>query len=142
VRQLLQPGDAFLLGIDLVKDQAELVAAYDDAQGVTAAFNLNLLHRINRQLGGRFALDCFHHRAVWDEEAGRVGMYLVAERAQRVAINALGVEIAFADGETIHTESSYKYEPEAFTAMLQRAGFSCVQCWQDDAHDFAVYVAR
>lgn len=141
-RALTSYHDRLLVGIDLRKPGELLERAYDDAQGVTARFNLNLLHRINRQLGGRFALDHFHHRAVWDEEAGRVGMYLVADRAQRVAIDALGVEIAFADGETIHTESSYKYDFDEIEALARGAGFSVEQRWLDERRQFSLNLLR
>jgi dimethylhistidine N-methyltransferase len=131
---------ALLIGVDTKKDASRLQAAYDDAAGVTAEFNRNILLHVNRILGTAFAPSNFDHVTRYDAGVGRIEMHLQARTTQ--IVNVDGVSRTFEAGERIHTESSYKYEPEAFTAMLQRAGFSCVQCWQDDAHDFAVYVAR
>src|SRR5207245_1188043 len=105
--------------------------AYDDPLGVTAAFNRNLLVRVNRELGADFDVSAFRHRALWNAGESRVEMHLVASRAQRVRIPGASLEIAFADGETIWTESSYKYEPEAVVSMLDRAGFRLVEQWID-----------
>jgi L-histidine Nalpha-methyltransferase len=135
-------GDAesgLLIGVDTKKDVARLCAAYDDAAGVTAAFNRNILLHVNRVLGTGFAPVGFAHVARYNEIAGRIEIYLEARAPQTVRID--GIPRTYAAGERIHTENSYKYMPEEFTAMLQRAGFSSVQCWQDDAGDFAVYYA-
>jgi dimethylhistidine N-methyltransferase len=128
-----------LIGVDTRKDCARLVAAYDDAAGVTAAFNRNVLANVNRVLGARFVPDAFTHVALFDEASSRIEMHLEARTAQTVVID--GVARTFAAGERIHTENSYKYAPRDFIAMLERAGFRDVRCWQDEARDFAVYYA-
>jgi dimethylhistidine N-methyltransferase len=128
-----------LIGVDTKKDPARLRAAYDDAAGVTAAFNRNVLAHVNRVLGTAFAPAAFDHVALYDEAASRVEMHLEARVAQTVTIE--GIARTFHAGERIHTENSYKYAPSEFVAMLQRAGFAHVRCWQDDAGDFAVYYA-
>ena len=133
-------GDSgLLIGVDTKKDPARLRAAYDDAAGVTAAFNRNLLAHVNRILGTCFIPVAFAHVAFYDDAASRVEMHLESRATQTVFID--GVARTFGTGERIHTENSYKYAPPAFGAMLQRAGFSSVRCWQDDAGDFAVYYA-
>jgi dimethylhistidine N-methyltransferase len=134
-----EPGSGLLIGVDTVKDPARLVAAYDDAAGITAAFNRNILLHVNRILGTTFAPVAFTHVACYDETAGRIAIYLEARAPHSVEID--GVERNFEAGERIHTENSWKYAPAAFTAMLQRAGFEAVCCWQDPAGDFAVYYA-
>lgn len=137
LRSALVPGDAFLLGADLRKDRAVLEPAYDDPLGVTAAFNLNLLGRINRELGGHFDLASFRHHAFYDEVHGRIEMHLVSRRAQRVAIDALELEIAFEEGESIHTESSYKHDAATIATLAKASGFSVEQTWTDARHWFA-----
>ena len=132
------PGDALLIGIDLRKDPAALVAAYDDAAGVTARFNLNLLARINRELGGRFDLDAFAHEARWNEAEGRMEMHLRSLRGQSVRIEALGLEIPFAEGETIHTENSCKYSLEGIEELAEAAGFSIERQWLDRGSLFSL----
>jgi L-histidine N-alpha-methyltransferase len=134
----LGPGDACLLGADLVKPEAELLDAYDDPLGVTAAFNLNLLARINRELGARFDLRAFRHEARWNAEASRVEMHLVSERPQRVAIPRAGFEVRLAAGESIWTESSHKYTPEALDALGRRAGLATTARWIDEDAGFAL----
>ena len=129
-----------LIGVDTKKDAARLDAAYDDAAGVTAAFNRNALAHVNRILGTRFVPEAFAHVAFYDEARGRVEMHLEARTAQTVVVE--GIARTFAAGERIHTEYSYKYAPHEFGALLERAGFAAVRCWQDDAGDFAVYYAR
>jgi L-histidine N-alpha-methyltransferase len=106
---------------------------------VTAAFNRNVLNHVNRVLGTRFVPDAFDHVAIYDEDRGRVEMHLQARSAQTVEIE--GIARRFEAGSRIHTENSYKYAPREFAAMLDRAGFARVHCWQDDAGDFAVYYA-
>jgi len=128
-----------LIGVDTKKDSARLRAAYDDPAGITAAFNRNILLHVNRTLGTSFAPAGFAHVALYNEAVGRIEIYLEARAPQTVSID--GIVRTYATGERIHTENSYKYAPHEFTGMLQRAGFASVQCWQDDAGDFAVYYA-
>jgi dimethylhistidine N-methyltransferase len=142
VRAGLKPGDGLLLGVDLVKDAPTLVAAYDDATGVTAAFNLNLLARLNRELGADFNLGAFEHRAVWNEAESRIEIYLDSKARQRVRLDALDLNVEFTEGETIHTENSYKYAPGAPEATLARAGFAPVESWTDQQGWFAVCLGR
>jgi dimethylhistidine N-methyltransferase len=138
IRAALRPGDTLLLGCDLVKDERDLLRAYDDPLQVTAAFNRNLLRRVNDELGGTFALDCWRHRAVWNAGCSRVEMHLVAERAQTVRIAAAGAELAFERGDAIWTESSYKYEPEAIVSMGRAAGYTESRQWVDESARFAL----
>ena len=137
LRQELAPGDALFLGADLRNSRDILEPAYDDPLGVTAAFNLNLLGRINRELGGHFALETFRHRAFYDEEQGRIEMHLVSMRDQRVRIDALDLEIEFREGETIHTESSYKHNDETLAALAAASGFTIERQWTDSRKWFA-----
>jgi L-histidine N-alpha-methyltransferase len=141
-RAALRPGDALLLGTDLVKPEADLLMAYDDPLGVTAAFNRNLLVRINRELGGDFDLDGFAHRAVWNARASRVEMHLVSTRSQRVRIRHADLEIAFHAGEHIWTESSYKFVPGTVAARLSEAGFTPRDQWIDREAQFALTLAE
>jgi dimethylhistidine N-methyltransferase len=129
--------DRLLVGIDLRKNRQILEPAYDDSQGVTARFNLNLLARINHELGGRFDLSTFHHRAVYDENIGRIEMYLVSDRAQQVHIDALGMDVSFAAGEAIHTEDSYKYSPAEIDALAEAAGLAVAGQWFDQRRWFS-----
>jgi L-histidine N-alpha-methyltransferase len=138
--RILGSGAHMIVGVDLVKDAATLETAYDDAAGVTAAFNLNLLTRINRELAGRFDLDAFVHRAVFNPDASRIEMHLVARDAQDVAVGS--DTFAFAAGETIHTESSYKYTVESFRALAERAGWRWIQVWTDADGLFSVHALR
>lgn len=139
---LLSSGDAFVLGADLAKSPARLVAAYDDADGVTAAFDLNLFARIDRELGGEFAAARFAHRARWNAHESRMEMHLESLAAQRVRVAALGRSFDFARGETIHTESSYKFTPAALEALARHAGLAPERTFTDAAGDFAVAVWR
>ncbi len=134
------PGSGLLIGVDMKKDPRRLVAAYDDAQGITAAFNRNLLNPVNRIADADFAPVRFLHRATFDADAGRVQMHLESACAQVVTID--GAARPFAAGERIHTEDSYKYTADEFAAMLRRAGFTEVLRWLDPARDFCVYYAR
>ena len=134
--------DRLLIGMDLHKDRAVLERAYDDAQGITAAFNLNLLGRINRELGGRFDLNRFAHRAVYHEERGRVEMHLVSRAAQTVPIDELDLEIDFAAGETIHSENSHKYRLEDIPDLLGEAGFELERQFFDSKRRFSLNLAR
>ena len=136
VRNALAPGDSLLLGADLVKPERDLQLAYDDPLGVTAAFNLNLLVRINRELGGTFHLDAFKHVAVWNASQHRVEMHLESLVDQRVLVN--GTPVDFTRGERIWTESSYKYAPEEIEAMGTAAGFVTTEQWVDEEAGFAL----
>jgi L-histidine Nalpha-methyltransferase len=140
VRQLLAPGDGFLLGVDLRKSASILVPAYDDSLGVTAAFNLNLLVRINRDLGGGFDLASFHHQARWNGELGRIEMHLESLRDQTVPIHGLNLEIPFAAGETIHTESSYKFETGQIEDLAAATGFKLRRVWTDSERRFGSHL--
>jgi L-histidine N-alpha-methyltransferase len=137
LRRALAPGDALLLGADLRKPRLILEPAYDDALGVTAAFNLNMLQRINRELAGTFRLDRFSHRAFYDERLHRIEMHLVSREAQRVAIDELGIEVDFAEGESIHTENSYKYDEATLAMLAAESGFSIEHRWTDSRGWFA-----
>jgi L-histidine N-alpha-methyltransferase len=138
IRAALEPGDALLLGADLVKPERDLQLAYDDPLGVTAAFNRNLLVRINRDLGGDFDLDAFRHVAVWNGAHQRVEMHLESLADQDVQIARLGLTVPFARGERIWTESSYKYEPAQIEAMGRSAGFVTTERWIDRDAQFAL----
>jgi L-histidine N-alpha-methyltransferase len=138
IRGTLRPGDALLLGADLVKPVGELMLAYDDPLGVTAAFNKNVLVRINRELGANFDLRAFEHRAVWNPVERRVEMHLVSVRTQTVSIPRSGVDVAFDDGESIWTESSYKYEPAEIMELVSEAGFRLHAQWVDPDARFAL----
>ncbi|MGH1572861.1 L-histidine N(alpha)-methyltransferase [Methylobacterium sp. P31] len=138
--RILGEGAHLIVGVDLVKDTATLERAYDDSAGVTAAFNLNLLTRINRELAGRFDLDAFAHRAVFNRQASRIEMHLVARDAQDVRVGS--DTFAFAEGETIHTESSYKYTVETFQALAERAGWTWLRVWTDPEGLFSVHALR
>jgi dimethylhistidine N-methyltransferase len=138
IREQLQPGDWLLLGNDLVKPERDLLLAYDDPLQVTAAFNRNLLRRINDELGGTFDLDAFAHRAVWNRAESRVEMHLVCRGGQRVRIDAARLDLAFADGDWIWTESSYKYDPAAILASGIAAGFRPGRQWVDEEARFAL----
>ncbi|MBV9747695.1 MAG: L-histidine N(alpha)-methyltransferase [Acetobacteraceae bacterium] len=137
-RQTLGAGARFLVGVDLRKDPAILVPAYDDAQGVTAAFNLNLLRRLNREAGADFDLDAFAHRAAWNPAEGRIEMHLVSLRPQTVRV--AGHRIAFAAGETVHTENSYKHTEAGFQALAASAGWRAVRVWTDSARLFSLHL--
>lgn len=136
----LGPGALFVVGFDLKKDRQILEAAYNDKKDVTAAFNLNLLTRINRELDGNFDLSAFSHLAFFNEAESRIEMHLKSERDQSVTIG--GYRYHFERGETIHTENSYKYEPEAFTKMAAKAGWQQRAFWTDSEKKFAVSVLQ
>ena len=137
VRRILSEGDALLLATDLEKPIAQLLLAYDDPAGVTAAFNLNLLARINRELGADFDLRQFEHVARYDESERRVEMHLRSKAWQRVTIQAAGQRFHLREGETIWTESSHKYNPQEVIQMGARTGFRCAQQWIDAEWPFA-----
>ena len=138
IRQVLQPGDLLLLGADLVKPERDLQLAYDDPLGVTAAFNKNLLVRINRELGGDFDLGAFDHRAAWNRDEQRIEMHLVSRVEQTVTIADAGTSVSFARGEHIWTESSYKYEPDQIERMGVETGFALRDQWIDEDARFAL----
>jgi L-histidine Nalpha-methyltransferase len=138
IRGALAPGDALLLGADLVKPERDLQLAYDDPLGVTAAFNRNLLVRINRDLGGTFDLDAFAHVAIWNPAQNRIEMHLESRADQRVTIARAGLSVPFARGERIWTESSYKYEPWQIDRMGLDAGFTTTEQWIDGDARFAL----
>ncbi|HZI89026.1 MAG TPA: L-histidine N(alpha)-methyltransferase [Candidatus Polarisedimenticolia bacterium] len=144
VRRRLRPGDGFLLGTDLVKPARILVPAYDDALGVTAAFNLNLLRRLNLELDADFDPRRFEHQARWNESARRVEMHLVAKAAHTVRIQGAELEVPFQVGETIWTESSYKFEPDEPRRLCERSGYALEGQWLDFEWPFAesLFVAR
>jgi dimethylhistidine N-methyltransferase len=138
VRRALGDGDRLLLGVDLRKPKGVLEAAYDDARGVTARFTLNLLGRINRELGGRFALPAFAHRARWREDEGKIEIHLVSRERQRVAIAALGLEVGFEKDEAIHVEDSFKYSAAEIEELLKAASLRCEERWLDAQRRFAL----
>lgn len=140
VRGALRPGDFLLLGTDLVKPANELLLAYDDPLGITAAFNRNLLVRVNRELGADFDIGAFAHRAVWNEDASRIEMHIVSAHRQHVSVPAAGLEVTFEAGESIWTESSYKYRPDDVDAMLSRANFGRTERWIEES--FALTLAE
>lgn len=134
--------DRLLIGMDLHKDRQVLERAYDDAQGVTAAFNLNLLDRINRELGGDFDMSGFAHRALYNEGRGRIEMHLLSLSAQTVKIDNLQLEIPFVEGEYIHTENSHKYRIENIPGLLEAAGFELEKQFIDPQQHFSLNLAR
>ena len=138
-RHCAVPGSGLLIGVDTKKEQARLNAAYDDPLGVTAAFNRNVLNHVNQVLGSDFDAAAFAHRGFYNAQAGRIEMHLEAVADQTVMLD--GAPRRFAQRERIHTENSYKYAPADFAALLARAGFGTVRCWQDDGGDFAVFHA-
>jgi L-histidine N-alpha-methyltransferase len=142
VRATLRLGDGLLLGVDLVKRPDDLLAAYDDAEGVTAAFNRNVLARINRELGADFDPFAFGHRAVWNATASRMEMHLVSHGAQTVRIDALDLVVDFRRSECIHTENSYKYRPGQAEDLLAKAGFAPNMTWTDRRGWFSVVLGR
>lgn len=137
----LQPGDSLLLGTDLVKDTGRLVRAYDDAAGVTAAFNRNVLAVVNRELSADFDLDAFEHVAKWNSDEERIEMWLRARTAQHVRVAALDLEVDFAAGEEMLTEVSCKFRPENVVAELAEAGLRQTHWWTDPAGDFGLSLA-
>ena len=136
IARICQPGGALLIGVDLKKDPEVLYRAYNDPEGVTAAFNLNLLARINRELGADFNLDAFRHEAVYDQEKGRVEMHLISKKNQQVHLDEKS--ISFQEGEPIWTESSYKYSLDKFESMANDAGFDVAKVWTDEREWFSV----
>ncbi len=142
LRGQLQSGDALLLGVDMVKDKRTLVAAYDDTGGVTAEFNLNMLHRLNRELGADFCLAKFRHRALWNPIESRIEMHLESTRDQYVRIAAASLDVYFAKAERLHTENSYKFTDASIRNLLGEAGFEVEQTWKDERGWYSVTLAR
>ena len=138
VRQAMRPDDRLLIGIDLLKDRSRIEAAYNDAQGVTAAFNKNLLTRINRELGADIQVAAFDHAAPFVEAQSRIEMHLVCRRAHTAYIGALDMTFSFRNGETIHTENSHKYSIGGFASLCAASGLRVQQRWTDDAEWFAL----
>jgi L-histidine Nalpha-methyltransferase len=144
VRRVLKPGDALLVGADLKKSAEVLIRAYDDALGVTSAFNLNLLVRMNRELEANFEVAKFRHRADYNEELGRVEIRMVSLEQQTVRLRALDLEISFREGETIHTENSHKFDLEQLAELARATGFALEKTWLDGAGRFSfnLFAAR
>ncbi|MEZ5655300.1 MAG: L-histidine N(alpha)-methyltransferase [Sphingobium sp.] len=140
MRQTLGPRSQLLIGMDRVKDIGRLQAAYDDRQGVTAQFNLNLLHRINREIGGDIPVGQFRHRALWNAEWSRIEMHLEAQ--DEVAFTISGEAFSMAQGETIHTENSHKYTSGQARLLLQSGGWTPRRLWMDEAEDFMLLLAE
>jgi dimethylhistidine N-methyltransferase len=136
-REILGDGAQMIIGVDLEKNERVLYDAYNDAAGVTARFNLNVLVRINRELGGNFDISGFMHRSIYNRERHRIEMHLIAKKAQSVRI--LGQNFSFRPGESIHTESSYKYSLERFTALARQSGWSVRDSWTDGEQMFSVH---
>ena len=141
VAAALGDGDAFLLGVDLLKSPSQLVAAYDDASGVTREFNLNVLRVLNRELGGNFDVSAFEHVASWNAGAEQMEMFLRSLRRQTVQLEALELEVAFDAGELMRTETSAKFDLARLTSELEAAGLAVQRRWTDDAADFALLLA-
>ncbi len=141
LRARMYPGDALLLGVDKVKAEPLLLAAYNDAAGVTEAFNKNVLVRLNRELGANFDVDGFDHRGIWNAKESRIEMHLVSRHAQVVELPATGQTIILAAGESIHTENSYKYTTERVAALLESADFSLQRTWTDPRDWFGLHLA-
>ncbi len=142
IRQTLRPGDALLLGADFAKSPKILLPAYDDAQGVTAAFNKNILARLNRELDADFDLDAFRHIALWNRRCSRMEIYLESMAAQTAFLPALDLDVKFEAGERIHTENSYKYTDEMIESILRESGFTLEHTWCDRKKWFGVHLAR
>ena len=142
VRYSLRPGDSLLLGTDFAKSTRILLPAYDDAQGVTAAFNKNILARLNRELEADFDLDRFHHVALWNKRCSRMEMHLQSVVQQMVFLPALDRDVSFAEGERIHTENSYKYTDTMVECILRESGFNLECSWSDHQRWFGLHLAR
>jgi L-histidine Nalpha-methyltransferase len=136
-RDILGANARMIIGVDLEKDERVLYQAYNDKTGITARFNLNLLHRINRELGGNFDVSAFTHRAIYNRERHRIEMYLISRKAQ--AVRVLGRTFSFRAGESIHTENSYKYSPERFAALARGSSWTPSKSWSDPAGMFSVH---
>jgi dimethylhistidine N-methyltransferase len=139
-REILGAGAQMVIGVDLEKDERLLYEAYNDKAGITARFNLNVLHRINRELGGNFDLSAFTHRAIYNRDRHRIEMHLISRKSQTLRV--LGHNFSFRAGESIHTENSYKYSLERFTALALGSGWMVRETWTDDGGLFSVHVLK
>jgi len=142
IRSCLDADDRLLIGTDMEKDPAIIEPAYDDAQGVTAQFNLNILKRINDELGGSFDLEHFSHRSFYNSDESRIEMYICSNRDQAVTIAALNNTFRFVEGEMFHTENSYKFSAGLIDDLCRQSGFAVANCWQDDRRYFALNLLR
>ena len=140
MRESLGDSSMLMIGMDRIKDLDILIPAYDDAAGVTADFNLNLLTRINRELRGTIPVDAFAHRAIWNDEAARIEMHLEARRD--IAFTVSGTRFAMQAGETIHTENSHKYGPRDARLLLRAGGWEPVEHWTDAQDWFSIFLAK
>ncbi|MBS1815408.1 MAG: L-histidine N(alpha)-methyltransferase [Acidobacteria bacterium] len=138
----LQSGDALLLGVDMVKDRKVMEAAYRDAEGVTEAFNLNILRRLNKELAANFDLACFRHVAFWNKDESRIEMHLEAIEPQHIRIAAARLSVRLAKGERIHTENSYKFTENSLLSLLEDSGYFTEETWTDERGWFSVTLAR
>jgi dimethylhistidine N-methyltransferase len=139
-REILDAGAQIVIGVDLEKDERLLYEAYNDKAGITARFNLNVLHRINRELGGNFDLSAFTHRAIYNRDRHRIEMHLISRKAQTVRV--LGHSFSFRAGESIHTENSYKYSLERFAGLAGGSGWTVRETWTDEGCLFSVHVLK
>ncbi len=142
IRRSLRAGDALLLGTDLAKSSKILLPAYDDAQGITAQFNKNMLARLNRELDADFDLDAFRHVAVWNKRCSRMEIYLESTKKQSVFLPALDLDVRFEKDERLHTENSYKYTSEMVLTIVRESGFKLEKSWSDPKRWFGVHLAR
>ena len=141
LRSQLQTGDALLLGTDMVKDEPTLLAAYDDSDGITAAFNLNVLHRLNTELGANFDADCFRHRVLWNSIESRIEMHLESTQEQHVSIERADFDLHLMPRETIHTENSYKFTDQGIRTLLGEVAFEIRGSWKDSRGWYTVTLA-
>jgi len=140
IAELVEHDGYLLIGVDLKKDKTRLEAAYDDVAGVTAQFNLNLLERINRELKGNFELNQWQHKALYNEELGRIEMHLISKIEQRVKV--LDSHFHFSQGDSIHTENSYKYTIDQFQSLARQANFTICDVWTDDENLFSLHLLK
>jgi dimethylhistidine N-methyltransferase len=138
IQKIMHPNDRFLVGIDLQKDKSIIEKAYNDAQGVTAEFNLNLLTHVNRELGGDFVLENFDHKAIYNDEIGRIEMYLISNIDQKIFISELDLEVSFTVNEAIHTENSFKYSLDDIDTLAEETGLYVEQQWFDTERLFSL----
>ena len=138
IQRIMLPNDRFLVGIDLQKEKTIIENAYNDTQGITAEFNLNLLTHVNRELGGNFDLENFGHKAIYNEKIGRIEMYLISHIDQRAFISELDLEVSFAANETIHTENSFKYSLDDIDNLAEESGLCVKQQWFDTEQLFSL----
>jgi L-histidine N-alpha-methyltransferase len=138
----MSSGDSLLIGVDLVKEESRLVAAYNDSMGVTADFNLNVLNVLNKEMGADFDLNMFAHRALWNRDESRIEMRLRSLQDQKVSLVGIDLQVSLAEGEEILTEISTKFTPGGFAQELIEAGFEVEHRWFDEAADFLVLLAR